>query len=65
MELLLRCDLVLATAGPFTKVARVDLAVEVAPDTGGLCPYPCSLNSLEVSSARPLTWEYWQLAILH
>jgi hypothetical protein len=34
-------------------------------DTGASCPYGCSLNSLEVSYASPLTWEYWKLIILH
>jgi hypothetical protein len=55
--------------GPFMKVNRVDLAKAVSPDTvrdtGGLCFYPWSLNLLEVSFMRPLTWEYWQLVNLY
>jgi hypothetical protein len=39
--------------GPFTEVARVDLAKAATTDTGGhtggLCPYRGSLNLLEAS----------------
>jgi hypothetical protein len=55
--------------GPFMKVARFDVAkamdVNTGADMGGFCPYGCPLNSLEVSYASPLTWEYWKLVILH
>jgi hypothetical protein len=58
----LRCLGVELYKGPFTKVARVDLTEAVAADTGGhtggLCQYHCSLNSLDVFFARPLSWEY-------
>jgi hypothetical protein len=44
------------------KVVRFDVAKAVDADTGtntgGFCPYGCPLNSLEVSYAGPLTWEY-------
>jgi hypothetical protein len=55
--------------GPFMEVSRVDLVEAVAPDTSGdmsaPSPYASSLSSLLLSSARPLTWEYWKLVILH
>jgi hypothetical protein len=47
------------------KVTRFDVANAVDVDTGGFCPYGCPINSLEVSYASPLTWEYWKLIILH
>jgi hypothetical protein len=44
------------------KVATFDVAkavnTDTSVDTGGFCPYGCSLNLLEVSNASPLTWEY-------
>jgi hypothetical protein len=55
--------------GSVMKVTRFDVAKAVAidmfADTGGSYPYGCLLNSLEVSHASPLTWEYWKLIILH
>jgi hypothetical protein len=48
--------------GPFTKVARFDVAkavvIDMGADTGGFCPYGCPLSLLEVSNASPLTLEY-------
>jgi hypothetical protein len=51
------------------KVARFDMAkavdTDTGADTGGSYPYGFPINSLEVSYASPLTWEYWTLIIIH
>jgi hypothetical protein len=41
------------------KFDRFDVAKVGGADTGASCPNGSPLNSLEVSYASPLSWEYW------
>jgi hypothetical protein len=52
-------------SGPFMKVACFDLAKAVEGGTGRIRPYLWSLDLQELLSEASLTWDYWQLVILH